>query len=135
MSYQGGRFLVSALPQGRIGAQVTVDLNPSNPETYPGDLYRWTILEVGAKRDPLEIDLWKIIRLRSPQDNGAPLPGWGEDCPNMFLTDSARFEWEAPAEGITYDDCSRPTPPTISTSSGCTRSGETARSPTSPRTA
>ena len=103
VSYQGGRFLVSALPQGRIGAQVTVDLNPSNPAIYPGDLYRWTILEVGAKREPLEIDLWKIIRLRSPQDNGAPLPGWGEDCPNMFLTDSARFEWEAPAEGIIYD--------------------------------
>jgi hypothetical protein len=104
VSYRAGQFTLSALPGGRIGAQVTVDLNPAYPAVYPGDLYRWKTFEVGAgAAPPLEIDLLKVIRLRAPQDNGAPLPGWGEDCSGMFVAGRPRFEWEAPEAGLTYD--------------------------------
>jgi serine/threonine protein kinase len=104
VSYRGGRFTVSALPAGRIGAQVTVDLEDDNPTGYPGDLYRWITFDVGARpRESLEIDLWKIIRLRAPQDSGAPLPGWGLDCAQMFVADEPRFDWDPVGEGLTYE--------------------------------
>jgi serine/threonine protein kinase len=104
VSYRDGRFVVGALPPGRIGAQVTVDLNPDNPSGYPGDLYRFVTFDVKAgKSEPLEVDLYKVIHLRSPQDNGRPLPGWGEDCPQMFQADAARIAWEPLAEGATYE--------------------------------
>jgi hypothetical protein len=103
VSYERGQFVARALPKARIGFQVVVNLNDANPSSYPGDLYRWKSFEVEPNpREPVEIDLWKIIRLRAPQDNGAPLPGWGEDCAQMFVADSPRFEWEAPEPGLSY---------------------------------
>jgi hypothetical protein len=105
VSYRSGQFTLNALPSGRIGAQVTVDLNPSNPAVYPGDLYRWKTFDVGAGvAQPLEIDMWKVIHLRAPQDNGERLPGWGADCAQMFVADAPRFEWDPPDEGLlTYE--------------------------------
>jgi hypothetical protein len=104
ITYDRGTVVVSALPAGSIGMQTTVDLNPSNPRGYPGDLYSWTIFEAGYGEPPLDIKLWKIIHLRSPQDNDGPMEGWGEDCPDMFATSSpVPVEWDAPAKGLTYD--------------------------------
>ena len=104
VTYRKGEFTISALPPGRIGAQVTVDLDSKNAGVYPGDLYRWMTFEAGSgQRPPLEIDLWKVMRLRAPQDSGAPLPGWGEDCERMFVADAAWFEWDAIGDGLTYE--------------------------------
>jgi hypothetical protein len=103
ISYQRGGFVVSALPRGSIGMQTTVDLNPANPRGYPGDLYAFTVFESGVGRPPVDVELWKIIRLRSPQDNNEPMPGWGLDCSKMFVTTSpVDVAWDAPADGLTY---------------------------------
>jgi hypothetical protein len=84
--------------------QTTVDLNPANPRSYPGDLYKWTIFETSIPPGPpLTIDLYKVIHLKAPQDTAVPMPGWGEDCPNMFTTSTpVQVEWEAPTAGVTY---------------------------------
>jgi hypothetical protein len=101
--YDRGRFEVSALPQGSIGMQTTVDLNPANPRGYPGDLYAFTVFEAGARSPDVTVDLWKIIRLRTPQDTDGEMPGWGLDCSKMFVAQSpVDFEWDAPAEGLLY---------------------------------
>jgi hypothetical protein len=101
--YERGSFVVSALPQGSIGMQTTVDLNPANPSSYPGDLYQWTVFDTIPPGPPLTIDLYKVIHLKAPQDNGVPMPGWGKKCPDMFTTSTpVQVEWEAPAAGLTY---------------------------------
>ena len=83
--------------------QTTVDLNPANPRGYPGDLYAFTVFEAGTGAPEVAVDLWKIIRLRSPQDNDGPMPGWGLDCSKMFVAQSpVEFSWEAPADGLSY---------------------------------
>jgi hypothetical protein len=101
--YQGGQFWLGALPPGKIGAQVNVDLERSNPPLYPGDLYRWKTFETGPSHAALEVDLWKVIRLREPQDNNAPLSGWSTKCEDMFTTDSRQVAWDRLADGVVYE--------------------------------
>jgi hypothetical protein len=101
--YDRGRVEVGALPRGSIGMQTTVDLNPANPRAYPGDLYAFTVFEAGGASPEVPVELWKIIRLRSPQDNDGAMPGWGLDCSKMFVAQSpVEVAWEAPADGLDY---------------------------------
>jgi hypothetical protein len=81
VDYRDGAFRVRGLPQGRMGMSMRVNLEPGNPNLYPGDLDAWTTFVVGdAPPAPLEVDLRKVIRLTQPVDNNVVIRGWDELC-------------------------------------------------------
>lgn len=103
--YNKGNYEVFGLESGNYGMSVTVDLNPENPPTYPGDLRsfrRFSVTE--GKTTRLNVDLAKTIHLIKPEDNGQAIPNWGAKCKEKTsFKGPVTFEWESVADGVYYD--------------------------------
>ena len=105
VEYRDGAFRVRGLPAGRMGMSMRVNLEPGNPNLYPGDLDAWATFVVGEGPPPvLEVNLRKIVRLLQPADNNAVIHGWDEACgagsvhPGRVL-----FAWEPLDPAATYE--------------------------------
>jgi hypothetical protein len=105
VEYAAGAFTVRGLPPGRYGVSVRVNLEPGNPNTYPGDLNAWVpfTLEAGHTAS-LEVPLRKVIRLLQPVDNNVIVPGWDVPCgAGSPLPERIVFAWEPLDPGASYD--------------------------------
>ncbi len=104
VDYAAGAFTVRDLPPGRYGMSVRIDLDPSNPANYPGDLNGWSEFVVEAARPvSLEVPLRTVIRLRQPVDSGAVIRGLEIPCGAGNVTPAqVVFAWEALDPGVTY---------------------------------
>ena len=105
VDYRDGTFRIRGLPAGRMGMSMRINLEPGNPNLYPGDLDAWTTFVVGAGPPPsLEVHLRKVIRLTQPADNGRVIRGWEVPCgggsvhPGRVL-----FSWEPLDPAATYE--------------------------------
>jgi serine/threonine protein kinase len=105
VDYAEGSFRIRGLAPGRYSISVRIDLDPSNPNIYPGDLSAWAeaTLEAGHPA-ALELTLRKLIRLRQPVDNGGVIPGWDVPCGAGNATPAqAVFAWEPVDPAASYD--------------------------------
>ncbi|HEY6001014.1 MAG TPA: hypothetical protein VI078_17155, partial [bacterium] len=105
VEYGDGAFRVRGLPAGKMGMSMRINLEPGNPNLYPGDLDAWTTFTVGeAATAPLEINMRKVIHLKQPVDNGVVIRGWDEPCgAGNVLPGKAVFSWEPLDPAATYD--------------------------------
>jgi hypothetical protein len=102
--WKNGGFNITDLPVGRMGMNVTVNLNPNNPANYPGDLYSWTPFQVEPGENPdLRVEMKKVIHMMKPQDNGRVMDKWGASCMEKpEYSSPVEFEWEPLAVNAVY---------------------------------
>jgi hypothetical protein len=100
-----GIFRVRGLPPGRYGVGVRIDLDPSNPNLYPGDLSAWSEATLEAGRPAAaDFTLRKHLRLKQPVDNGFAIPGWDVPCgAGQTIPGQVVFAWEPIDVAATYD--------------------------------
>jgi hypothetical protein len=100
----GGAFTVTGLAPGRYGMQVWINANRENPGGYPGDFQVWeTFIVQGPGEKNLDIDLMKVIRLISPQDNNTGMTRWDASCEGKHSFESpVRFAWESLGPNVEY---------------------------------
>jgi hypothetical protein len=100
-----GIFRVRGLPPGRYGVGVRIDLDPSNPNLYPGDLSAWSEATLEAGRPAAaDFTLRKHLRLKQPVDNGFAIPGWDVPCgAGQTIPGQVVFAWEPIDLAVTYD--------------------------------
>lgn len=115
VDYAAGAFTVHDLTPGSYGVSVRIDVDPSNPANYPGDLNGWSefVLEP-ARPLRLEVPLRKVIRLQQPVDSGVVIRGLEIPCGAGNVTPAqVLFAWEALDPGVVYEasvdrlDCGR----------------------------
>ena len=106
--YDNGQFTIYGLPQGRYHIFISVNANASNPAGYPGypgDLFRRlenvSVPEKGAAT--LDVDVYKVIHLTSPQDNNDVMDRWGQkgDARSAFAG-PVEFAWEPLGDDVQY---------------------------------
>jgi hypothetical protein len=105
VDYADGSFQVRGLRPGRYGISARINLDPSNPNLYPGDLSAWSeaTLEAGGPA-ALDLTLRKVLRLRQPVDNGVAIPGWELPCgAGSVIPQQAVFSWEPLDAAAGYD--------------------------------
>jgi hypothetical protein len=100
-----GVFRVRGLRPGRYGVGARIDLDPSNPNLYPGDLSAWSEATLAAGRPSvIELTLRKHIRLRQPVDNAKPIPGWDVACgAGNAAPRQVVFAWDPVDPAASYD--------------------------------
>jgi hypothetical protein len=105
VDYAGGAFAVHGLPPGRYGMSVRVNLEPANPNLFPGDLSAWALFTLEEGRTvALEVPLRTVMRLQQPVDTNAVLSGWEVPCgAGRTLPSRVLFAWEPLGPGVTYD--------------------------------
>jgi hypothetical protein len=105
VEYADGAFRVHGLRPGRYGVSVRVDLDPSNPNLYPGDLSAWSAATLeGGRPAVVDLTLRKLMRLRQPVDNASPIPGWDVPCgAGNVVPPQVLLAWEPVDPAATYD--------------------------------
>jgi hypothetical protein len=102
--YRDGRFQISGLPLGKIGMQTSLNFDTSNPPFYPGDFYAWSHFTV-AEDAPADVtvELKKVMRLLSPQDNRVAMADWDAECMDKpSFRGPVRLAWESLGENVVY---------------------------------
>lgn len=100
----GSTYEVRNVPFGTYGMRVLVDVNPHNPQEFPGDLIAWlphidVFQTNGATKQ--DVHLCVLIHLTQPVDNGAVLP-WSHADPNPRHHSPMQFVWDAVPEATQY---------------------------------
>ena len=105
VDYAGGAFSVRDLSPGRYGMSVRVNLEPANPNLFPGDLSAWAPFTLEEGRPvTLEVPLRRVIRLLQPADTNVILKGWEVPCGGgQPLPARILFAWEPLGTGATYE--------------------------------
>ncbi len=100
-----GAFSIRDLPPGRYAMSVRVDLEPRNPNIFPGDLTAWEEFTIESGRTAsLEVLLRVVMHLVQPVDNGVFIQGWDVPCGAGNVSPGKLvFSWEALAAGTRYD--------------------------------
>ncbi len=103
--HENGTFYVYGLPVGNFGVSVNLDANMQNPWSYPGDFRVWKPFSIIEGENPeLILNLQQIIRMTSPQDNGAVMELWGAECmEKISFRSPVTFRWEALGQDMYYD--------------------------------
>jgi hypothetical protein len=106
VEYRNGNFRFIGLEPGSYGVQTTIDHAMNNPSMYPGDFYSWTPFTVREKNSiQLQIDLKRVIRITSPEDNGHAMPNWTIEPSKMTVLEDRDLivRWDSIAEDVYYD--------------------------------
>ncbi len=104
--YADGEFEIYGLEPGEYGMSAQFDTNASNPINYPGDLRVWQQFTVsGGSPVTQEVNMLKIIHLKTPEDNGAPLRDWSDQCETGRPAHSRnlKLQWESLGNDVQYD--------------------------------
>ncbi len=103
--HENGSFSIYGLPAGNFGVSVNIDANMQNPWSYPGDFRAWKPFTLIKGRNPeLVVDMRKIIRMTSPQDNDTAMELWGVECMEKIVFRSpVTFRWESFGANVHYD--------------------------------
>jgi len=81
VDFADGAFRIRGLPPGRMGMSARINLEPGNPNLYPGDLDAWSTFVVGEGPPvPFDLHLRKVMRLLQPVDNNVVIGGWDVPC-------------------------------------------------------
>ncbi|MBI3829472.1 MAG: HEAT repeat domain-containing protein [Planctomycetes bacterium] len=94
-----GRLLVPRVYPGACQVSIHVDAVAGEPEGYPGPGDYWGTAQIKVKEGanaPFEIEVQRVLRLLSPDDNGHCM----ESLPNH--AGKTRFAWEGLGEGVSY---------------------------------
>ena len=103
VDYSNSHFQIFGLTPARYGMSVSVDANPTNRKSYPGDYRTFKTFDVKDNgTSKLEIRLSKIIRLLQPQDNNTAMKGWDERVDKIAWQSPVTFEWGEIAEDVVY---------------------------------
>lgn len=102
--YEEGYFKIYNLSPGYYSVGVRLDLNPDNPEYFPGDFAAFESFPVEINETArLDLELRKIIHLTKPVDNDALILDFDKSCQNKKeISRNVRFEWEPIAEAEKY---------------------------------
>ena len=105
VDYAAGDFAVHGLKPGRYGMSVRVNLEPANPNLFPGDLSAWAPFTLEQGRPlALEVPLRTVMRLQQPVDTNAVLSGWEVPCgAGQTLSSRVLFAWAPLGPGATYE--------------------------------
>jgi len=105
VDYAAGAFTVRGLSPGRYAMSVRIDLEPGNPDVFPGDLSAWVEFTLEAGRPvSLEVPLRTVMHLVQPVDNAGVIHGWDVPCgAGNVSPGNAVFAWNALAAGTRYD--------------------------------
>ncbi len=105
LEYDDGAFKVHGLPDGRYGMSARIDLEPGNPNLFPGDLDGFAAFSVAQGRAPaLRLALRRVMHLVQPVDNGRAIGGWEVPCgAGNVHPGRVVFSWEPLGEGATYE--------------------------------
>ncbi len=105
VKYRNGSFEIYGLPPGNFGISVNLDANMENPWSYPGDFRVWKPFSViEGEHSELELEMLRIIRLTSPQDNNSVMDRWGAECmETIHFREPVTFRWEPLGKNVFYD--------------------------------
>ena len=105
VDYAAGAFTIRGLSPGRYAMSVRINLEPGNPNIFPGDLTAWEDFTLEAGRPAtLEVSLRTVMRLRQPVDNGTVIHGWEVPCgAGNVHPGSVVFSWDALEPQTRYD--------------------------------
>jgi len=105
VDYAAGAFTVRGLTPGRYAMSVRVNLEPGNPNLFPGDLTAWEEFTLEAGRPAsIEVSLRTVMHLVQPVDNGVVIRGWDVPCGAGNVSPGKLvFSWEALDPGTRYD--------------------------------
>lgn len=103
--YDKGNFEVFGLPPGNYIIGTDVDLNQTNPMSYPGDLRSWDKFSISSELPAqIKIDLSKLIHLVKPADNNQQVSNRDVKCEEKTSHDGpVTFEWLPIAQDTYYD--------------------------------
>jgi outer membrane biosynthesis protein TonB len=104
VDYAAGAFAVRGLPPGRYAMSVRINLEPGNPNIFPGDLTAWVEFTIEAGPPvALEVPLRTVMHLVQPVDNGAVIRGWDVPCgAGNVSPGKVVFSWDALGPGTRY---------------------------------
>jgi hypothetical protein len=104
VDYAAGAFTIRGLPPGRYAMSVRINLEPGNPNIFPGDLTAWEEFTLEAGRPAtLDVSLRSVMHLVQPVDNGVVIPGWDTPCgAGNVSPGKVVFSWDALDPGTTY---------------------------------
>jgi hypothetical protein len=81
VEYAAGAFTIRGLSPGRYAMSVRINLEPGNPNIFPGDLTAWEEFTLEAGRPAsLQVSLRTVMHLVQPVDNGVVISGWDIPC-------------------------------------------------------
>ncbi len=105
VDYAAGAFTVRGLSPGQYGMSVRIDLEPGNPNMFPGDLTAWAEFTLEAGRPAsLEVPLRTVMRLVQPVDTGVVIRGWDVPCGAGNVSPGKLvFSWDALEPGTRYN--------------------------------
>ncbi len=95
-------FAIYGLPP-RAGVQISFNLNTANPGAYPGDLRGFKTVEPAKVQGLYNFKVLSVVRLTSPVDNSAAVPGWHESCENKAVFPAnMTVDWDPIEEADEY---------------------------------
>jgi len=104
VDYAAGAFTIRGLSPGRYAMSARINLEPGNPNIFPGDLTAWVEFTLEAGRPAsLDVSLRTVMHLVQPVDNGVVIHGWEVPCgagnasPGKLV-----FSWDALDPGTRY---------------------------------
>ena len=105
VDYAAGAFTVYGLSPGRYAMSVRIDLEPGNPNIFPGDLTAWEEFTLEAGRPAsIDVTLRAVMHLVQPVDNGVVIRGWDVPCGAGNVSPGTLvFSWDALDPGTRYD--------------------------------
>ena len=105
VDYAAGAFTVRGLSPGRYAMSVRINLEPGNPNIFPGDLTAWEEFTLEAGRTAsLEVSLRTVMHLVQPVDNGVVIRGWDVPCGAGNVSPGKLvFSWDALDPGTHYN--------------------------------
>ena len=104
VKYQDGAIRIYALEPGRYGLSVRIDAIKDKAMTWPGDFDSFvTFVVVADKKTQVNVNLYKIMRLRRPVDNSDFVAAdTGCDAMREHAGAPLTFEWDSLGDGVEY---------------------------------
>jgi len=105
VDYAAGAFTIRGLSPGRYAMSARINLEPGNPNIFPGDLTAWVEFALEAGRPAsLDVALRTVMHLVQPVDNGVVIHGWEVPCgAGNVSSGELIFSWDALDPGTRYN--------------------------------